>query len=123
MLTKVKEVNLAGLGEMPNPVFVSMDLSKEEESDLISLLREYKDCFARSYKDMKGVLPEVVQHTIPIRDDAKPVQQHPYDMNPKYEMIVKEEIDKLLNVGFIYEIEHTEWISPIVIVTKKNGKI
>ena len=33
-------------------------------------------------------------------------------MNPKYETIVKEEIDKLLNAGFIYEIEHTEWISP-----------
>ena len=28
-----------------------------------------------------------------------------------------------MDAGFIYEIEHTEWISPIVIVTKKNGKI
>ena len=90
---------------------------------MITLLKEYKDCFAWSYEDMKGVPPEVVQHTIPIRDDAKPVQQRPYDMNPKYETIVKEDIDKLLNAGFIYEIEHTEWVSPIVIVTKKNGKI
>lgn len=72
---------------------------------------------------MPRLSPEVVQHIIPIRDDAKPVQQRPYDMNPKYEMIVKEEIDKLLDAGFIYEIEHTEWVSPIVIVTKKNGKI
>ena len=101
---KVKEVNLAAPGETPKPVFVLVDLSKEEESDLITLLKEYKDCFAWSYKDMKAVPPEVVQHTIPIRDDAKPVQQRPYDMNPKYETIVKEEIDKLLNAGFIYEI-------------------
>ena len=71
---------------------------------------------------MKGVPPEVMQHTIPIRDDAKPVQQRPYNMNPKYEMVVKEEIDKLLHARFIYEIEHMEWISPIVIVTKKNSK-
>ena len=42
-------------------------------------------------------------------------------MNPKYEMITKEEIDKLPR--FIYEIEHIEWVSPIVIVTKKNGKV
>ena len=56
---------------------------------------------------MKSVPLEVVQHTIPICDDAKSVQQRPYDMNPKYETIVKEEIDKLLNAGFIYEIEHT----------------
>ena len=44
-------------------------------------------------------------------------------MNPKYEMIVKEEIHKLLDAGFIYEIEHIEWVSPIVIIMKKNGKI
>ena len=65
----------------------------------------------------------MVQHTIPIQDDAKLVQQQHYDMNPKYETIVKEEIDKLLDARFIYKIEHTEWVSPIVIVTKKNGKI
>ena len=34
-----------------------------------------------------------------------------------------EEIGKLLDEGFIYEIEHIEWVSPIVILTKKNGKI
>ena len=65
----------------------------------------------------------MVQHTIAIQDDAKLVQQPSYDMNPKYETIVKEEIDKLLDAGLIYEIEHIEWVSPIVIVTKENGKI
>lgn len=40
----------------------------------------------------------------------KPIQQKPYDMNPKYKMIVKEEIDKLLDARFNYEIEHTEWV-------------
>lgn len=71
----------------------------------------------------KGVLLEVVQHTIPLREDTEPIQQRPYDMNPKYETIVKEEIDKLLDIGFIYKTEHTEWVLPIVFVTKKNGKI
>ena len=44
-------------------------------------------------------------------------------MNPNYTKIVKEEIDKLLECGFIHKIEHTEWVSPIVIVPKKNGKV
>ena len=74
----------------PKLVFVSVNITKEEEGDLIMLLKEYKDCFAWPYKDMKSVPPEVVQHTILIRDDAKPVQQRPYDMNPKYETIVKD---------------------------------
>ena len=89
----------------------------------MTLLKEYKDCFAWSYEDMKGVSLQVVQHTMLIHDDAKRVQQRPYDMNPKYKTIVKEEIDKLLDAGFIYEVEHIEWVSLIMIVTKKNGKI
>ena len=36
---------------------------------------------------------------------------------------IKEVIDKLLAAKFIYEIEHTNWVSPIVVVPKKNGKL
>ena len=44
-------------------------------------------------------------------------------MNPKYSLLVKEEIDKLLECGFIYPIPYSEWVSPIVVVPKKNGKL
>ena len=36
---------------------------------------------------------------------------------------MKEELDKLLRVGFIYAVPYNEWISLIVMVPKKNGKI
>lgn len=36
--------------------------------------------------------------------------------------IVKEELQKLLVVGFIYLISYGEWILPLIIVSKKNGK-
>ncbi|MCO5557472.1 hypothetical protein L7F22_011037 [Adiantum nelumboides] len=44
-------------------------------------------------------------------------------MNPKYAKIIQEELEKLIKCGFIYPIEHSEWVSPIVIVPKKNGKL
>ena len=43
-------------------------------------------------------------------------------MNPNLRDIVKEEIQKLLEAGFIYSISDSEWVSPFVIVPKKNGK-
>jgi len=43
-------------------------------------------------------------------------------MNPNLREIVKEELQKLLNAGFIYPISDSEWVSPLVIVPKKNGK-
>jgi len=36
--------------------------------------------------------------------------------------IVKEEPQKLLQVGFIYPISDSQWVSPLVVVPKKNGK-
>jgi hypothetical protein len=35
--------------------------------------------------------------------------------------MVKEEIDRLLEVGFIYPVNNSEWVSPIVVVPKKVG--
>ena len=43
-------------------------------------------------------------------------------MNPNLREIVKEELQKLLNVNFIYPISDSRWVSPLVIVPKKNGK-
>ena len=43
-------------------------------------------------------------------------------MNPTLKDIVKEELQKLLDVGFIYPISDSEWVSPLVLVPNKNGK-
>ena len=55
--------------------------------------------------------------------DAKIAKQRPYTYNDTFARKIKEEIDKLKEVEFIYEIEHTDWVSPIVVVPKKNGKL
>jgi len=38
-------------------------------------------------------------------------------------LLVQEKIKKLLECGFIYLVPYSEWVSPTVIVPKKNGKI
>ena len=86
-------------------------------------MREYRDVFAWSYKDLKGIDPEICQQTIPLKPDAKPSKQRPYTYNDNFARRIKEEIDKLKEAEFIYEIEHTDWVSPIVVVPKKNGKL
>ena len=58
-----------------------------------------------------------------MKDDAKPGKQRHYTYNDNFGRKIKEEIDKLLEAEFIYEIEHIEWVSPIVIVSKKIGKL
>ena len=50
-----KRIDLADLGVEPRPVHSATDLTSEEEQELIAVLKEYRDVFAWSYKDLKGV--------------------------------------------------------------------
>ena len=58
-----------------------------------------------------------------MREDAKPSKQRPYTYNENFANKIKEEINKLLDTEFIYEIEHTEWVSLIEGVPKNNKKL
>ena len=80
------------------------------------------DVFAWTYKDLKGIPPNVCEHLIILEPNTKPVRQRQYRMNPKYSLLIKKEIDKLLKCGFIYPIPYSEWVSPIVVVPKKKKK-
>ena len=43
-------------------------------------------------------------------------------MNPTLKDIAKDELQKLLDARLIYPISDNEWVSPLVLVPKKNGK-
>ena len=118
-----KRIDLVEEGEDSRPTYIAMDLLPKEEELLIKTLKEYKDMFAWSYRDLKGVDLAICQHTIPMKEDAKPCKQRPYTYNDNFAKRIKEEIEKLKEAEFIYEIEHTDWVSPIIIIPKKNGKL
>jgi hypothetical protein len=44
-------------------------------------------------------------------------------MNPNYVVVIKYDIDKLLVSKFIHPIGEATWLSPIMVVPKKNGKL
>jgi len=101
---------------------ISSSLSPSQEKELCNLLASHLDAFAWNYKEMKGVHPSVYTHHIYIKEDCKLVRKPQRRMNPALKNIVKEELQKLLDAGFIYPISDSEWVSPLVFVPKKNGK-
>jgi len=44
-------------------------------------------------------------------------------MNPALKDLFKEELQRFLDGGFIYPIYDSEWVSPLLLVPKKNGKL
>jgi len=70
---------------------------------------------------MKGIHCNICTHHI-YTNDSKLVNQAPRRVNSTLKDIVKIEIEKLLKVKFIFPILDSRWVSPLVIVPKKNEK-
>ncbi len=86
-------------------------------------LLEFKDVFAWTYKDLKGIPLELAQRIIEL-DTIIPLAHHAkYKLNPNYATTIKQDINNLLIVIYIQFIEEATWLSPIVVVPKKNGKM
>ena len=98
------------------------ELEKQQTEKLLELLKEQSGAFAWDYSDMKGIDPNTCSHHIYTQEGARPIRQHQRMMNPTLKDIVKEALQKLLNVNFIYPISDSKWVSTLVVVPKKNGK-
>ncbi len=104
-------------------VNINAQLEKGKVLELEQLLKEFKDVFAWAYKDLKGIPPKLAQHKIELDTTMPLAHQAKYRLNPNYFIVVKQDIDKLLTTKFTHSIEEATWLSPIVIVPKKNGKL
>ena len=77
-------------------------------TEIVNLLKELQDVFARDYKDLKRLVHEMSKMKIDIKPDAWPVKKMPYKLAHKYKEIVKKEIDNMLAAGIIYPINQSE---------------
>jgi len=57
-------------------------LIKEKIEELQMLLKEFKDVFAWTHKDLKGIPPKLVQHIIELETSISPTHQARYRLNP-----------------------------------------
>ncbi len=99
-----------GIQTEPQMVKVNSNLQPKKVWEL-KLLREYKDVFAWTHKDLKGIPLELAQHQIQLDTTIPSVHQARYKLNPNYVTIVKQDIDKLLSAWFIKLVEETTWLS------------
>ena len=53
---------------------------------------------------MKGIHPSIVSHKLNVLPTARPVRQRVRRFHPNRQKIIREEIDKLLETGFIREV-------------------
>nr|AAQ56321.1 putative polyprotein [Oryza sativa Japonica Group]AAQ56330.1 hypothetical protein OSJNBa0095C12.21 [Oryza sativa Japonica Group] len=65
----------------------------------------------------------IVEHRLPIKPGVRPHQQPPRRCKADMLQPVKAEIKRLYDAGFIRPCRYAEWVSSIVPVIKRNGKV
>ncbi|GJX09740.1 reverse transcriptase domain-containing protein [Tanacetum coccineum] len=103
------------------PVIIAKDLSVDEKTALIKVLKSRKQAIAWKLSDIKGINPEFCSHKILMEEDYEPAVQHQRRVNPKIHDVIKKEVEKLLDAGLIYPISDSPWVSPVHYVPKKGG--
>ncbi|GJY50314.1 hypothetical protein Tco_0441161 [Tanacetum coccineum] len=95
------------------PVIIAKDLSVDEKTALIKVLKSRKQVIAWKLSNIKGINPEFCSHKILMKEDYEPVVQHQRRVNPKIHDVIKKEVEKLLDAGLIYPISDSPWVSPV----------
>ena len=99
---------------------LSNDLSLEEKDEFLEMFKDFPNLFATSYHDLRHVI--AIEHQIDLKPDAKPVVQRYRRLGPVQTDALRLEITKLVDAGFIIPVHNTEWVSPVIVTPKKNGK-
>ena len=101
-------------------IFANLDehlnVNERQICDLKELFAEFPSLF----KDIPGLV-NCIEHDVVLVDNAKPVKQHPYRLNPVKAASVKEQIRYMLQNDLI-EPSSSQWSSPVVVVKKENGE-
>nr|GFA39067.1 reverse transcriptase domain-containing protein [Tanacetum cinerariifolium] len=101
----------AFLGENEKwPVIIAKDLSVNEKSALINVLKSRKKEITWKLTDINGIDPEFCSHKILLEDDFSPKVQSQRRVNLKIHDVIKKEVEKLLDAGLIYPISDSPWI-------------
>ena len=102
-------------GQITKTTRIGTALSPEMRTRLVQFLKE-------NLEDMLGISPEVIQHTLNVNSEKKPVQQRRRIFTLERDQVVIEEVSKLLTTGFIREVYYLDWLANVVLVKKASGK-
>lgn len=98
-------------------------MPQKARKEHIALIRKYTKVFSWKYEDLKLYDTSVIQHTIPIKEGAKPFKQKLRRINPLLLPLIEKEVKKLFEAKIILAIRHSHWLANMVPVRKKNGEI
>ena len=90
--------------EKSKPMIIATDLTTKNEEKVKEILKRHKEEIAWSVEDLKGISPSICMQKILMEENARTSIEHQRRINPVMKEVVRKEVLKWLNAGFIYAI-------------------
>ncbi|KAL0448820.1 UNVERIFIED_CONTAM: hypothetical protein Slati_1438400 [Sesamum latifolium] len=100
---------------------IGANLSSTEKEELVRFLQDNQEVFEWEEEKATGIPEHVVQHRLSIHTNATPVKQKK-SMGREKNLIIHQEVERLLKAGHIREVRYPDWIANVVLVPKPGGK-
>ena len=88
--------------------YISASLQGPSKEKLTKFLQKNSDVFAWTMADMPGIDPQLIMHKLNVDPLRKPIKQKKRTLAPKRQEAIKQEVENLLEAGFIEEIQSSE---------------
>lgn len=118
----VEEMEEIQIDELDKKIKIGLQLPREIRGELVNFLQSNKDVFASTHEEMPGIDPSVIVHQLNVDPNSKPVKQKRRSFAPEYNQAAVEEVEKLLQAGFIKAAYYPNWLANVVLVKKFTHK-
>ena len=95
-----------------------MHLSKEEQQQLYQLLIKYKSLFDGTLGIWKN---ETL--SIQLKPGVEPYHTRSFPIPKCYELTLRQEVNRLVQIGVLKKVNRSEWAAPTFIIPKKDGTV
>jgi hypothetical protein len=79
------------------------------------------DVFTWQILDMSRIPKGVIEHKLGIDPSYKPIKQKERRYTPERRETIRQEVNKLLDTGFIRPVDYPNWLANHVLVEKPDG--
>lgn len=101
---------------------IGKSLSVEDRMEILLSLVQNLDVFAWSPYKVPGVNPTFTMHKLNVDPLVPPKKQRLRRSAKPHVETVKEEVEKLKQLGAIKEVFFPKWLASTIVVKNKNGK-
>ena len=63
------------------------------------------------------------QYSIHLEDDATPHHGHAYKVPQAYKLTLQKEVDRLVKIGVLKKVNHSQWAAPTFLIPKPDKTI